>query len=214
MKRCTAFALPWLLLSSYANAAVVTWHVTGAVTFVTNSASGLLPFSNVVVGDPFVLEYTFDTATPNSGNPADNTEGDYRALTSATLTIDGVTTHPPIIDGVFIVRDNYSSGNDFVDQYNLKTNFGGFAPTGVATEAIGMDLTNLSPTPANVVLSNALPVAPPNPALFNQNGNSFDYDVTLLDAQGPPGTTAAVGGHISDISVAPQPLAPSALRAE
>jgi hypothetical protein len=161
-------ALIALLSSSIAHAIPVTWEATGTIDSTFSNGGDSLPFT-AAVGDAFTYRFTFEDATADSYfNPADTTVGLYRAMLSATVTVNGIEFAVPLLQvNSAIVAEDKSTGDRF-DASATDDTIGNSLGYGA-----GMFLrTNFDST---VLTSDAIPAAPPDPLAFNVRMFSFQH---------------------------------------
>ena len=152
----TAAALA-LLFAGTVSAAPITLRINATVTLYANDL-GLLPFTGAT-GDSFYVDYTFDSATPDSNPTAEIGTYD-NAVLGFTAVLNGVSLTPGVSTvGNFIqVLNDYGSFDDTSDAYNVAS---GNIVAGQNTYSLYVLMQNpFNIAPVAPFTSAALPLAP------------------------------------------------------
>ncbi len=146
-----------LLFAGTASAAPITLRINATVTWYANDL-GLLPFTGAT-GDSFYVDYTFDSATPDSNVTAEIGTYD-NAVLGFTAVLNGVSLTPGVSTvGNFIqVLNDYGSFDDTSDAYNVAS---GNIVAGQNTYSLYVLMQNpFNIAPVAPFTSAALPLAP------------------------------------------------------
>jgi hypothetical protein len=159
------------LAATSANAALVTWRVTGVIT-AADDDDGLLPVPSV--GETTMsVDYTFEDSTPDLEN--DPNQGMYfNALRNVNLTVGAYSaSFVPALSGntfanlISIQNDRFIGGSNTIDQFGV---YGARMPqppsNGIQTE-FAMTWNAHSAFLLDPLSSDSTPSTPPDPLFFS-----------------------------------------------
>jgi PEP-CTERM motif len=162
-----------VLMGGGAQATPVTWQASGVVTDTWSGGGYFLPFA-VSVGDSFTYTFTFDDATPDTYIlPGSTYFGKYEPLLGASISVGGSTFDIPFAAtgraGISVQNDYPDS--DPRDQWTVYA----YELAGSSIGSFVSQMTMWTVTASNVLTSDALPGAPPDPLEFAYNNFTLQY---------------------------------------
>ena len=185
-------AVALVLAHSLAQATLITFGFQGNVIFVTSSLSGTFNTTQAISGT-----YTFESTTPNVIAPDPNFGFYDGALTALSFTVNGYTgtlgsggTNNIIVLNDFLAQDRYQVNND---------PFSGSSVNGFSPGFFALDLVDPTQTAFS---TNALPLVPPNLALFTTIPPSRQITLQFINSAG---ANAFVIANLNSLTAVPEP---------
>lgn len=194
----TIIAISFVFLASSAEAAMVTWRVTGVVSDVSN-AGGSLPLP-VNIGDSYVADYTFDTSIPDATAENPGVAYYYDAIHSVSFRVKGFGIsfmYPAVFRDIVVSNDVQRPGEP---GYEDSVIFAARTSSDYPTTLIGATFSSFSESlPVTALSSDSLPLSPGELMAFQERST---YLVMLRDISDEGDY---LFGSIESISAVPLP---------
>ena len=189
-----------LMAATSAHAELLTFRANTTITGVT--IGGGLPLAGAV-GDTLLIDYTFDSATPEyPGYGAVIGRGFYAAVSAISLHVNGTSfgyTSTCCVNILDIYND-YSTGGPLTDQYSMSATALIYPPA--ATVSTRFTLSSNVTAGTGPVTTELLPLSPPDVTAFTSASGMF-----FITYAATPTATGQIRFNVNSIEeTSPVPL--------